>query len=82
MTTLAKNKIRIFNRPKFVTLRNSDIINWISDVLLINSITGVRVNIIFVTIGEMKAMNRKYRGKDRERLNLCSKIILNLLETL
>jgi len=65
MTTLAKNKIRIFNRPKFVTLRNSDIINWISDVLLINSITGVRVNIIFVTIGEMKAMNRKYRGKDK-----------------
>jgi len=65
MAGLAKNKIKIFNKPKSVRLTSREMAEWADDVLLINSITGVQVNIVFVSLPEMRAMNRKFRGKDK-----------------
>jgi len=65
MAQLPKNKIIIFNKPRSIPLKNSEISDWLNDVLLINSITGVKVNIIFVSLQEIRVMNRKYRGKDK-----------------
>ncbi|MGE3063396.1 MAG: rRNA maturation RNase YbeY [bacterium] len=65
MAALAKNKIKIFNKPKDVSVKIGAISDWANDVLLINSLTGVQVNIVFVTLSEIRIMNRKFRGKDK-----------------
>jgi probable rRNA maturation factor len=65
MTILAKNKVKIFKKPKSLPVKNSEIIDWFNDILLINSIAGVQLNIIFVTLPEIQNMNRKFRKKDK-----------------
>ncbi|MDD3803703.1 MAG: rRNA maturation RNase YbeY [bacterium] len=65
MAASAKNKIKIFNKPKNLSIKINEISEWANDVLLLNSVTGVQVNIVFVTLPEISAMNRKFRGKDK-----------------
>lgn len=62
---MQKNKIKIYKKPLMLKVKSKDIVDWLNDLLLINSITGVSVNIIFVSIQEMQMMNRKYRKKDK-----------------
>lgn len=62
---LQRNKIKIYNKPSSVKIKNNDLKLWIDDILLINSLTGFMVNIIFVDKEKINFLNKKYRNIDK-----------------